>query len=87
MTETCKTCRKEFDSGIWLAPQFPDERVLLFCSEACKQKYLKRKLERIKAEYPRYYEKVTKLMAASGNKREAFWLVEKRRRGRHCLGY
>ena len=28
MTETCKTCRKKFDSGICIAPQFADEGVL-----------------------------------------------------------
>lgn len=37
MSETCKTCKKKFDSGIWIAPQFADERVLLFCSEKCKR--------------------------------------------------
>lgn len=58
MTEKCKNCEKEFDSGIWIAPQFPDEKVLLFCSEKCKKKYLKIKLERIKIEYPNYYEKI-----------------------------
>jgi ribosomal protein L24E len=60
MTETCKTCRKEFDSGIWLAPQFADEKVLLFCSEECKIDYLKMKLRRIKTNYPNYYEKLKK---------------------------
>lgn len=32
MTETCKTCKKEYVSGIWMSPQFVDEKVLLFCS-------------------------------------------------------
>ena len=58
MTETCKTCRKKFDSGIWLAPQFADEKVLLFCSEECKKEYLMKKLNRIKIKYPKYYEKL-----------------------------
>lgn len=58
MTETCKFCKKEINSGIWLSPQFTDEKVLLFCSEKCKEEYLKKKLERIKAEYPNYYEKI-----------------------------
>ena len=26
MTQTCKTRKKEFNSGIWLAPQFRDEK-------------------------------------------------------------
>ncbi|MEK6927474.1 MAG: hypothetical protein AABX11_03500 [Nanoarchaeota archaeon] len=61
MTETCKFCKKEFNSGIWLASQFADEKVLLFCSEKCKEDYLKKKLRRIKAEYPNYYEKIKKV--------------------------
>lgn len=77
MTETCKFCRKAFDVGIWLSPQFPDERVLLFCSETCKQGYLRKKLGRIKEEYPKYYERVRKMMASAGKKGEAFWLLEK----------
>jgi ribosomal protein L24E len=58
MAETCKTCRKEFESGIWLSPQFRDEKVLLFCSDKCKQEYLENKLRRIKVNYPDYYEKI-----------------------------
>lgn len=58
MTETCKFCKKEISSGIWLSPQFIDEKVLLFCSKKCKEDYLKKKLRRIKAEYPSYYEKI-----------------------------
>ncbi|MFH1802230.1 MAG: hypothetical protein ABH864_02140 [archaeon] len=57
-TETCKTCGSEFNSGIWLAPEFADEKVLLFCSEKCKKEYLKMKLRRIKTQYPRYYERI-----------------------------
>ena len=60
MSEICKTCRKEFDSGIWMSPQFKDERVLLFCSDKCKDEYLKMKLERIKVNYPKYYDKIMK---------------------------
>ena len=60
MTETCKTCRKKFDSGIWVASQFADEGVLLFCSEECKKEYLKMKLRRIKTQYPNYYNKIMK---------------------------
>jgi len=56
--EKCRTCKKEFDSGIWLSPEFKDEKVLLFCSEKCKKDYLKMKLNRIKTQYPRYYEKI-----------------------------
>ena len=62
MGETCKSCGKEFKSGIWLSPQFADEKVLLFCSEKCKKEYLKLKLGRIKTEYPKYYEKLKKSM-------------------------
>ncbi len=58
MAETCKTCRKKFDSGIWLAPEFVDEKVLLFCSEKCKKRYLKERLNKIKIEYPRHYRKI-----------------------------
>ncbi|MBU0467319.1 MAG: hypothetical protein KJ718_05085 [Nanoarchaeota archaeon] len=60
ISETCKTCRKKCDKGIWLAPQFNNERVLLFCSEECKKEYLEIKLERIKSNYPDYYEKLKK---------------------------
>lgn len=58
MGEICKSCHKEFGSGIWISPQFKDEKVLLFCSEKCKNKYIEMKLERIKVEYPRYYTKL-----------------------------
>ena len=60
MSEACKTCRKELDSGIWMSPQFKDERVLLFCLEKCKNEYIKTKLERIKVNYPNYYDKIMK---------------------------
>mgnify|MGYP001577977874 CR=1 FL=1 len=60
MNEKFKTCKKEISSGIWISPQFVDEKVLLFCSDACKEEYVKRKLERIKIEYLRYYEKIMK---------------------------
>jgi len=58
MSEKCKTCKEEFDSGIWLSPQFKDEKVLLFCSEKCREEYIKMKLRRLKWNYPKYYEKV-----------------------------
>ncbi len=58
MTEKCKTCKEEIDSGIWISPQFVDEGVLLFCSEKCKDEYIQAKLERIKVQYPKYYEKI-----------------------------
>jgi len=60
MTETCKTCKKEFSSGIWMSPQFIDEKVLLFCSDKCKKEYIQTKLERIKISYPDYYNKIMK---------------------------
>lgn len=57
-TEKCKNCEKQFESGIWLAPEFKDEKVLLFCSEKCKKEYLRMKLRRIKMKYPNHYEKI-----------------------------
>jgi ribosomal protein L24E len=60
MTKKCKFCGKEVDSGIWISPQFKDEKVLLFCSDRCKNKYIKAKLKRIKIEYPKYYSKLIK---------------------------
>ena len=60
MSEICKTCHEKFDSGIWMSPQFKDEKVLLFCSDKCKEEYLKMNLERIKVNYPRYYKKIIK---------------------------
>lgn len=67
MTETCKTCKKEIDSGIFLSPQFADERVLLFCSEKCEDEYIKAKLERIKSSYPKYYDKLMKSSKSKKN--------------------
>jgi len=58
MTEKCKTCKKEIKSGIWISPQFNDEKVLLFCNEKCKKEYIRIKLERIKVSYPNYYKKI-----------------------------
>ena len=66
MAEKCKTCHKEFDSGIWLYPQFKDEGVLLFCSDKCKNKYIRIKLERIKVNYPKYYNKIIKSFGKKG---------------------
>jgi len=67
--EKCKTCKKECSSGIWLSPQFKNEKVLLFCSAECQNKYLEMKLERIKVNYPTYYEKLKK-----SKKQGAFWI-------------
>jgi len=61
LDKQCKTCKKQVKSGIWMAPQFADEKVLLFCSEECKEEYIKMKLNRIKTSYPKYYDKVMKL--------------------------
>lgn len=58
--EICKNCHIRFDSGIWMSTQFKDEKVLLFCSEKCKKRYIKMKLERIKVNYPNYYKKLIK---------------------------
>jgi ribosomal protein L24E len=60
MTEKCKNCCKEFDSGIWVSSQFKEQRILLFCSEKCQNEFVKKKLERIKVEYPKYYDKIIK---------------------------
>ena len=60
ISETCKNCRKKFDSGIWISPEFNDEKVLLFCSDKCKKEYLKMKLNRIKVGYPRHYGRLVK---------------------------
>ncbi len=54
----CKICKNEFKSGIWLAPEYADEGVLLFCSEKCKDEYIKAKLRKIKSGYPDYYKKL-----------------------------
>jgi len=58
MAKKCKNCHKEFESGIWIASQFADEKVLLFCSEKCKKEYKRKKLEHIKSGYPGYYKKL-----------------------------
>jgi len=60
MSEKCKVCKEKFNSGIWLTPQFKEEKVFLFCSDKCKNKYIKEKLERIKMKYPNYYNKLLK---------------------------
>lgn len=75
MSETCKTCKKKFDSGIWISPQFVGEKVLLFCSEKCKKEYLKKKLGRIKTEYPKYYDKIIKSSKDMDN--NPFWIKKK----------
>ncbi len=58
MAEKCKTCKEEIDSEVWISPQFREEGTLLFCSNECKEEYIKMKLERIKVLYPKYYEKI-----------------------------
>ena len=58
MSEICKNCHNGFDLGIWMSPKFKDEKVLLFCSDKCKRKYLKMRLRGIKSNYLRYYEKL-----------------------------
>lgn len=78
MSETCKTCKKKFDSGIWIAPQFVEEGVLLFCSEKCKNGYLKKKVNRIKTEYPKYYDKIIKSSKDIDN--NPFWIKKKDRK-------
>ena len=60
MGETCKTCKKQVNEGIWLSPQFSDEKVLLFCSNQCKLEHIKDKLNRIKGNYPTFYDNIIK---------------------------
>ncbi|MCF7860961.1 hypothetical protein K9M79_01855 [Candidatus Woesearchaeota archaeon] len=67
--EHCKVCKKDCQSGIWLSPQFANEKTLLFCSDDCKEKYIQNKLERIKTNYPSFYEKV--------KNKGAFWIKER----------
>ena len=64
MAERCKTCGKDFEEGIWLSPQFRDEKVLLFCTEKCKKEYLKSKLNRIKGNYPEFYNRLVACIKA-----------------------
>ncbi|MCX6741734.1 MAG: hypothetical protein NTX24_00975 [Candidatus Pacearchaeota archaeon] len=79
MTETCKTCREQFDSGVWLVPQFNDEKDLLFCSKKkCKKGYIKMKLERIKWNYPDYYQKIIKHKKEKGVISFSLGRIEKR---------
>jgi len=67
--EKCKFCRKECSAGIWLSPQYKSEKVLLFCSSECKNKHLSTKMERIKVNYPKFYDKLIK-----SKKQGAFWI-------------
>jgi hypothetical protein len=58
MTNNCKFCDKEIVRGIFVSPQFPNEKTWLFCNETCKRKFLKMKIKRINLEYPKYFEKI-----------------------------
>lgn len=69
MSPICKNCHEKFDSGIWMSPQFKDERVLLFCSDKCKKEYIKMKLQRIKVNYPKYYDRLMKSSKEMSDKR------------------
>jgi ribosomal protein L24E len=75
MSEICKTCREEFNSGIWVSPQLRDERLLLFCSNKCKERYIKMKLKRIKINYPNYYNKI--INSSKDGKDNPFWIKKK----------
>lgn len=57
---TCLQCKKKNSSGIWIESKFKENPILIFCSEKCKNEYLKRKIDKIKIEYPKYYEKIIK---------------------------
>ena len=67
--EKCKSCHKDRSSGIWLSPQYKSEKVLLFCSSDCRDKYLSMKMDRIKVNYPKFYDKLMK-----SKKQGAFWI-------------
>ena len=74
--EKCKNCEKEIYSGIWLASQFSDEKVYLFCSDKCKKEFLIGKLKKIKIEYPNFYKKLKKSFG-KGTIFEELFLVER----------
>ena len=67
--EKCIFCRKECSAGIWRSPQYKSEKVLLSCSADCRDKYLLMKMERIKVNYPKFYDKLIK-----SKKQGAFWI-------------
>lgn len=79
MAEACKICKKQVESGIFLSPQFRDEKVRLFCSDKCKEEYIKAKLERIKSSYPKYYDKLIKSSKSKENK-DLFETLQKDRK-------
>jgi ribosomal protein L24E len=60
MPEKCKKCKKEIESGIWESSKFKEQRIYLFCSEKCRDEFIKARLEKIKIEYPDYYQKIMK---------------------------
>jgi ribosomal protein L24E len=72
--ETCKFCKKKCQTGIWVAPKFSNEKTLLFCSKKCKEEYVNDKLERIKVNYPKFYEKV--------KNKGIFWIKNETRKNR-----
>lgn len=55
---TCLECKKKNSFGIWIESKFKENPILIFCSEKCKNDYLKRKIDKIKTEYPKYYNKI-----------------------------
>ena len=67
--EKCKFCREDCSAGIWISPQYKSENVLLFCSTNCRDKYISNKMERIKVNYPKFYEKL-----ATSKNQGAFWI-------------
>lgn len=66
MSETCKTCKKKADVGVWASSEFVDEKPFLFCSEECRKKYLRQRLGRIKGNYPSYHAKLIRGEVAPG---------------------
>lgn len=56
----CLECKNKKSSGIWIESKFKESPILIFCSEKCKKYYLKRKIDKIKTGYPKYYEKIKK---------------------------
>lgn len=64
----CGNCKNNVNSGIWMNSQFRDCPVWYFCSKKCKNEFVKKKISRIKTNYPKYYEKVMKAKKANRDK-------------------
>lgn len=80
ITQSCKTCKKICSKGLWLSPQFIEEKVLLFCSEKCMSEWKTIKLQRVKTNYPEYYSNIIKVDSKAqkkkNNLREFFGILK-----------